>query len=113
MIEYVVDLNVLETLQMKAKKKMDEVVGRLKERGVNAKGFVKIGSVVPAISMEARCPSIEILDRAYCERVDAIVIPSKGKHAKRIVTIGSTALNVVRRSNVPVLVVKYDAPFCT
>ncbi len=106
-IEYVEDLSVLETLQMEAKKKMDEAVNKLKDRGVNARGFVTIGSVAPAISREARCPSIEILDRAYCERVDAIVIPSKGKHAK-IVTIGSTALNVVRRSNVPVLVIKCD-----
>ena len=106
-IEYVGDLNALETLQMEAKRKMDEVVGKLKDMGVNAKGFVTIGSVVPAISREARCPSIEILDKAYCEMVDAIVIPSKGKYAK-IVTIGSTALNVVRRSNVPVLVIRCD-----
>ncbi len=107
-IEYVQDLKVLEKLQMEAKKKMDEVVEKLKEKGVNAKGFVTIGSVAPAISREARCPSMEIIDRAYCEMVDLIVIPSKGKHAKRIATIGSTALNVVRRSGVPVLVVRCD-----
>ncbi len=107
-VDYVMDLKVLEKLQMEAKAKMDEVVERLKEKGVNAIGYVTVGSLAPAISREARCPSIEILEKAYCEMVDAIVIPSRGKHAKRIATIGSTALNVVRRSKVPVLVIKCD-----
>jgi len=107
-VEYVEDLNVLESLQSKAKEKMDEVINKLNEKGVNAKGYVTIGAVSTAISKEARCPSIEILDRAYCEMVDAIVIPSRGKHARRIMTIGSTALNVVRKSNIPVLVLRCD-----
>jgi len=107
-IEYVEDPDILESLQMKAKEKMDKAVESLKEKGLDVRGFVTIGGIATAISREARCPSIEILDRAYCEMVDAIVMPSKGRHARRVTTIGSTALNVVRRSRVPVMVVRCD-----
>jgi nucleotide-binding universal stress UspA family protein len=107
-IEYIEDLSVLETLQSQAKEKMDKIISKLKEKGVNASGYVTIGGIPAVISKEAKCPSIEILDKAYCEGVDAIVIPSRGKHARRTMTIGSTALNVVRKSTVPVLVLRCD-----
>jgi len=107
-IEYVEDLKVLEELQSRAKERMNEVIEELRKEGVNASGYVTIGAISAAISKEARCPSIEIIDRAYCEGVDAIVIPSRGKHARRKMEIGSTALNVTRRSTVPVLILRCD-----
>jgi nucleotide-binding universal stress UspA family protein len=107
-VEYLEELKVLEEIQSKAKEKMDSVIEGLKEKGINAKGYVTIGAVSTTLSREARCPSLEILDRAYCEMVDAIVIPSRGKHARRKMEIGSTALNVTRKSTLPVLILKCD-----
>jgi len=99
---------IMDKLEMDAKKKLDEIVENLKSKGINAKGNVHLGSITPTIIGEARCPYLEIIDRGVCEMVDLIVIPSKGKNLKRLTQIGNTALNVVRKSSIPVLVLKYD-----
>ncbi|RLI87684.1 MAG: universal stress protein [Archaeoglobales archaeon] len=102
------DPNVLDKIEFETRKKLDELVEELKDTGINVEASLGIGPVTPAIAHEARCPSIEIVDKAACEMVDLIVMPSRGKHARRRMQIGSTARNVVRKSSVPVLVLKYD-----
>ncbi|AEA46461.1 universal stress protein [Archaeoglobus veneficus] len=102
------EFEVLHALEMRAKERLDEIVEKLKAKGVKVTGLVCFGSISPVIAVEAKCPSIEIVDRAACEMVDLVVIPSKGKHIKRKMQIGSTARNVIRKSSVPVLVLKYD-----
>ena len=99
---------IMEELEMEAKKKLDKIIEDLKSKGINATGNVYLGSITPTIVEEARCPYLEIIDRGVCEMVDLIVIPSKGKNLKRLTQIGNTALNVVRKSSIPVLLLKYD-----
>ncbi len=102
------DPDVLDKVEFEARKKLDEVVEELKDMGIDAEGSLGIGPVTPAIAHEARCPSIEVVDKAACEMVDLVVIPSKGKNIRRRMQLGSTARNVIRKSTIPVLVLRYD-----
>jgi len=102
------DPDVLDKIEFEARKKLDEIVGELRGMSIDAEASLGIGPVTPAITHEARCPSIEIVEKAACEMVDLIVIPSKGKHIRRRMQIASTARNVIRKSRIPVLVLRYD-----
>ncbi len=102
------DPDVLEKVELEARKKLDEIVEELRDMGIDAEPSLGIGPVTPAIAHEARCPSIEIVEKATCEMVDLIVIPSKGKNIRRRMQLGSTAINIIRKSGIPVLVLRYD-----
>ena len=96
---------IVDRIEIRAKERLDEVIETLKEKGINATGRVCLGPIPSSITEEARCPHLETVEE---KGVDLIVIPSKGKNIKRKMHIGSTAMNVIRKSSVPVLLLKYD-----
>lgn len=102
------DIEALEILEKNAKEKLDMVLNILKDGGIKANGMVCFGNPPSKIASEAKCPSIEILEKAACDQVDLIVIPSRGKNVMMEKFIGSTAKNVIKNSSVPVLLLKYE-----
>lgn len=102
------DIVSIDTMEKKAREKLEKIQSDLKEKGVSSRYMVDIGSPAGKIATEAVCPSFEIVERAYCEMVDLIVLPTKGKNVLREKLIGSTARNVARRCKVPLLLLRYE-----
>ncbi|MFO7967552.1 MAG: universal stress protein [Archaeoglobaceae archaeon] len=102
------DILSIDTLEKKAREELEKIKNDLEEKNVDLRYMVDIGSPAGKISTEAVCPSFEIVERAYCEMVDLIVLPTKGKNVVREKLIGSTARNVARRCKIPVLLLRYN-----
>lgn len=102
------DILTIDTLEKNAREKLEKIKSGLKEKGIDLRYMVDIGSPSGKIAAEAICPSFEIVERAYCEMVDLVVLPTKGKNVFREKLIGSTARNVARRCKIPVLLLRYD-----
>ncbi|MBE0429834.1 MAG: universal stress protein [Thermoleophilia bacterium] len=92
------DESILKELDEKKKKPEEAFVERISnmaaESDVKAGTEVRIGD-----------PADEILDYAKETASDVIVIGSHGRGAVASAVMGSTSLNLVRKGNVPVLVV--------
>jgi len=101
------DIVTIDVLEKNAREGLENITGSLKKKGVNVRGIVSVGAPSKEIAAEAACPSFEIVERAKCEMVDLIVIPTKGRNILREMLIGSTARNVARRSKIPVLLLNY------
>ncbi|MFW6128284.1 MAG: universal stress protein [Halobacteriota archaeon] len=102
------DIVSIDTMEKKARERLEKIQSDLKEKGISSRYMVDIGSPAGKIAAEAVCPSFEIVERAYCEMVDLIVLPTKGKNVLREKLIGSTARNVARRCKIPVLLLRYE-----
>jgi len=57
--------------------------------------------------LEEASPSSDLIEEADKETAGLVIIPSQGRNILREMLVGSTARNVVRKSEVPVLLLKY------
>lgn len=98
-VVHVVDGGILapaaEIFESEARAALDDVVGRLRAAGLAVRPEFRVGGAAH-----------EILELAREERVSVIVIGSHGKGLVREALLGSVSDAVVRRAQVPVLVVK-------
>jgi len=85
----------IEKLIEERKSRMAPIVGELEEAGFRVKMMVRLGN-----------PRREILQVEKEEEVSAIVIGSHGRSNVAEMLIGSVSEKVIRRSTVPVLVIK-------
>ncbi len=102
------DIKAMEVLEKSAREKLDVILDILRDGGIKVSGITCFGNPPSKIASEAKCPSIEIVEKATCEQVDLIVIPSRGKNIMMEKFLGSTAKNVIRNSSVPILLLKYE-----
>ncbi len=89
----------IESEEKEAEKKLSELVEFLKAEGLNAR-YVK--------PIPAGDPVTEILKAAEEEEVSLIIIGSRGKSVVKEILLGSVSEGVVRKANVPVIVVKFE-----
>jgi len=79
----------------KAKKEFDSLIQKYKEPGVKVEFKFELGSI-----------SQKIIDQINNEKIDLVIMGSHGASGLKEALIGSNAEKIVRRSTVPVLVVK-------
>jgi nucleotide-binding universal stress UspA family protein len=87
--------NYQHLLQEDAKKRLDRIAGDIKEKGLQATGFVGLGDAAG-----------EIVRVAEEQRMDLIVIATFGKTGWRRLAFGSVTEKVVRLAPCPVLTVR-------
>lgn len=92
MVEY--DAKIEKRLRDNVREKLDGIAGVVREAGMKTRVEVVKG-----------VPSVEILAMAKREGVSLIVMGSHGRSNLAGVVMGSVSEEVVRRSNVPVLIV--------
>lgn len=97
---HVIDITVAEfeafELEEVYREKLEKLARKLEKRGADVKPVVTIG-----------LPSVEIAEIAEKEGVDLIVIPSAGENVWRRMFLGSTASNLARTTQRPILLLKY------
>ena len=89
---------VIESYEKESMEKLKEIGKKLEESGFN----------VEIVEILEGDPVFKIIDVAEEKNVDMIVIGSHGKGLIKELLLGSVSEGVVRRSNKPVLVVKFD-----
>jgi nucleotide-binding universal stress UspA family protein len=82
-------------VEQTARKEIEAVAAELKKKGFDVTARIELGS-----------PVKEILKAEGEENVSAIVLGSHGKSNIKEILMGSVSENVIRKSRVPVLVVK-------
>lgn len=91
-----VDCDTIRELVMKESKGIiATAAGRLRDAGIKVKEVIEFGSPAETI--------VEIADR---EKVDEIIIASRGKHGVKKLLMGSVASRVLEWAKCPVVVVK-------
>jgi len=86
----------IEQIKSKAQEKMNDYILYLKSMEVDVKAVVTLGNVVN-----------EIINQANTEKVSIIVTGRHKRHAIDELFIGSTTDRVIKKSPVPVFVIKY------
>jgi nucleotide-binding universal stress UspA family protein len=79
--------------------------GAAREILVRASATATVAGVAHATMLLSGSAAAAILDCAEAERCDAIVVGTHGRGAVKRLFLGSTAADVLRRSNVPVFIV--------
>jgi len=92
MVEY--DARIEKRMRENAQEHLDGMVGVLRDAGMKVRTVIAKG-----------VPSVEILASAKRERASLIVMGSHGRSNLAGVVVGSVSEEVLRRSNVPVLIV--------
>ena len=98
--------------EREAREALDKIVRRI-VRAFRRAGNARI-SVVPALRVGK--PYVEIIRLARSEMADIVVVGRHGRRVLRDLLLGSTAENVIRKANIPVLVANltpsgsYDRP---
>ncbi len=87
--------DVVLALSEAANKNLDALVGRLKEKGIDAEGMLRVGF-----------PDDEVLAAADARNTALIVLGTHGRRGVRRLLLGSVAESVVRRAKVPVMIVR-------
>ncbi len=87
--------DVVLALSEAANKNLDALVARVKEKGVEVEGMLRVGF-----------PDDEVLAAAEARPVSLIVVGTHGRRGVRRLLLGSVAEHIVRRAKVPVLVVR-------
>ncbi|SCZ12062.1 universal stress protein [Alkaliphilus peptidifermentans] len=99
-IVHVVDIRIGEgstsALQSNGEERLNEIVTKLEGYGIHTKTYTPIGFA-----------ATEIVQIAKAEEVSLILIGSRGKSAIKEIFLGSTTFDVIRLTDVPVLVEKY------
>lgn len=97
MSKQIVDIykNYHKEAEKKAKEELKKFIQQFDTRGINLKTRVVSG-----------IPFIEIIKRSRKEKIDLIILGSKGLTVFQKVLIGSTADRVVRKAKCSVLVIK-------
>lgn len=94
--EIAIDLTTLrETIEEAARKRMDDLVAKIREAGVEVEGEVRAG-----------VPFVEIIEASNRHDADVIVLATHGWGAIKHLLLGSTAEKVVRKASRPVLTVR-------
>ncbi|MBM7615019.1 universal stress protein [Alkaliphilus hydrothermalis] len=100
LLVHVIDIRIGEGsilhLQQSGRKKLEEIAKGLEGYGIKTKLYTPIGFA-----------ATEIVQIARAEDASLILIGSRGRGVIKEVFIGSTTFDVIRLSNVPVLVEKY------
>ncbi len=98
---HAVDIRVgegaMETLQQAGKRRLKELANKLEFADIKVKTYTPIGFA-----------ATEIVQIAKAEGVSLILIGSRGKSIVKEVFLGSTTFDVIRLTDVPVLVEKYN-----
>ncbi|KAB3540971.1 universal stress protein [Alkaliphilus pronyensis] len=99
-IVHVIDIRLGEesspSLQMSNDKKLKDITDRLEAHSINCKVYTPLGFA-----------ATEIVQIAKIEEVSIILIGSRGRSVIKEIFIGSTTFDVIRLSDVPVLIEKY------
>lgn len=90
----------IEECQKEANDKMKDVVSRIEKVGLKAK---------PVIPCPAGDPVNEILRTAKENNVDLILMGSRGRGILKEILLGSVSEGVVRKAEIPVMVVRHKA----
>jgi nucleotide-binding universal stress UspA family protein len=90
--------DVVLALSEAANKNLDALVARVREKGVEVEGMLRVGF-----------PDDEVLAAAEVRGTSLIVVGTHGRRGVRRLLLGSVAENIVRRAKVPVLVVRDTA----
>jgi len=93
-----------DSAKEKAREKLKEIMENLRKKGIECSYALRSGETTDEILREA----FQVENGEIETKVDLIVIPSKGRNILREMLIGSTARNVVRKSRIPVLLLKYN-----
>lgn len=95
MVEY--DAGIERRMRENVQERLDGMAGVLREAGMKVRTAIEKG-----------VPSVEILAIAKRERASLIVMGSHGKSNLAGVVVGSVSEEVLRRSSVPVLIIKRE-----
>jgi len=87
---------IAEEQRLLALRELDQTTERLRERGLKARGLLRVGA-----------PFLEIVTTAQSEGADLIVIATHGRSGLAHVLMGSVAERVVRKAHCPVLTVRH------
>ncbi len=87
--------DVVVALSDAASKNLDAVVARVKAKGIDVEGMLRVGF-----------PDDEVLGAADARSTSLIVLGTHGRRGFRRLLLGSVAESILRRSTVPVLVVR-------
>ncbi|HDZ35484.1 MAG TPA: universal stress protein [Thermococcus sp.] len=97
---HVVDITVVEfeafELEETYREKLEGLAEELRRDGLKVEAIVRVG-----------IPSMEIAETAEEKSIDLVVIPSVGENIWRTMFVGSTASNLARATERPVLLLKY------
>lgn len=94
-----------DSAKERVREKLKEITENLRKKGIECSYSLRSGETTDEILREA----FQVGDGGKIEtKVNLIVIPSKGRNVLREMLIGSTARNVVRKSKIPVLLLKYN-----
>jgi nucleotide-binding universal stress UspA family protein len=87
---------IAEEQRLLALKELDRTIARLRDRGVKARGLMRVGA-----------PFLEIINAAQSEGAELIVMGTHGRTGLAHVLMGSVAERVVNKAPCPVLTVRH------
>jgi nucleotide-binding universal stress UspA family protein len=87
---------IAEEQRLLALKELDRITARLRDAGLKSRGLLKVGA-----------PFLEIINAAYNEGADLIVLGTHGRTGLAHVLMGSVAERVVRKAHCPVLTIRH------
>ncbi|MFP3909439.1 MAG: universal stress protein [Halobacteriota archaeon] len=99
------DTNYFAEVKRKAIEDLKAITGGLIERGIRSHYSLLLNK--SKILPEGVCPYCDVVQKAHCEMIDLIVLPTKSKTVLRDLIVGP-AKNVARKCSIPILLLKYE-----
>jgi nucleotide-binding universal stress UspA family protein len=87
---------IAEEQRLLALKELDRITARLRDSGLKSRSLLKVGA-----------PFLEIINAAYGDGADLIVLGTHGRTGLAHVLMGSVAERVVRKAHCPVLTIRH------
>jgi|SRR5579863_5683013 len=87
---------IAEEQRLLALRELDRLTARLRDGGLKSRSLLKVGA-----------PFLEIINAAYGEGADLIVLGTHGRTGLAHVLMGSVAERVVRKAHCPVLTIRH------
>jgi nucleotide-binding universal stress UspA family protein len=87
---------IAEEQRLLALKELDRITAQLRDAGLKSRSLLKVGA-----------PFLEIINAAYADGADLIVLGTHGRTGLAHVLMGSVAERVVRKAHCPVLTIRH------